>query len=408
VAAPDGGAEGGGAKGGGADRVAEFSPCCRWLCAEPAKVTGMLLLLLSVLVWVCQAELLQSIHDPGWSKPYFQAASLKSVWALTLPIWYVLSTLFSMWSDEITFRRPLKPTCRVVLFSLGLTLLVQTSSATWIASLNLTAVSINSAIYNVNPLLVYVFSIPLLKEACSYAKTSAVLLAVFGTMVVTYGSTHAPLDTDMSSVMGQARRLVASAVPEGSESAVLGSVLVLASATLFALKEVLFKRHFASVSVSLTPFTDALLVVGLIGACSLITLAPLTALLHVTGIETFVMPTTAALRGYGMVAVLMALYQACLLAAIALTSPTFVAMGTMLNVPLAIAFDYTFKGYIVPAISLVGIVILLAALAIMVFAGSFDSCCCRAGSATAPAESGAPNASSASTDGVAAGKRELV
>ena len=30
-------------------------------------------------------ELLQAIKSEAWSKPYFQAASLKSVWALTLP-----------------------------------------------------------------------------------------------------------------------------------------------------------------------------------------------------------------------------------------------------------------------------------------------------------------------------------
>ena len=42
----------------------------------------------------------------------------------------------------------------------------------------------------------------------------------------------------------------------------------------------------------------------------------------------------------------MAAYQACLLASIALTSPTFVAMGTMLAIPGSIAYDFVLKGYL--------------------------------------------------------------
>jgi len=338
---------------------ASFSPCCRVLCADPAKVTGTFLLLLSVFIWVCQAELLQTIAVESWSKPYFQAASLKSVWVLTLPIWYALTQFNATWQDEITFRRPLRPSCRVVAFSLGLMVLVQSSSATWIASLTMTSVSINSAIYNVNPLLVYVFSIPLLKESCSFTKTSAVLLAMLGTSVVAVGDAH---DEDRS------------LLPASKEMALTGNFLVLVSASLFALKEVLFKRHFASVSVSLTPFTDALLVVGLIGAGSLATLAPVTALLHYTGMEEFEMPTVDVARGYGMVALLMALYQACLLAAIALTTPTFVAMGTILAIPASVAFDYVFRGYLVPLLSVIGMLVLLFAFCVLIFSNSVDRC----------------------------------
>ena len=64
------------------------------------------------------------------------------------------------------------------------------------------------------------------------------------------------------------------------------------------------------------------------------------------------MPTPELIRGYGLVAVMMASYQACLLAAIALTSPTFVAMGTMLAVPASILFDFTLKEYVPPPVAL--------------------------------------------------------
>ena len=68
----------------------------------------------------------------------------------------------------------------------------------------------------------------------------------------------------------------------------------------------------------------------------------------------------------------MATYQACLLAAIALTSPTFVAMGTMLAVPASIAVDFLLKGYVVPLIALFGIVGILAAFGLLMFAERVD------------------------------------
>ena len=56
----------------------------------------------------------------------------------------------------------LQPTFRVVSFSLLMMVLVLAASTSFIASLSLTSVSVNTAIYNVNPLIVYLFSIPLL------------------------------------------------------------------------------------------------------------------------------------------------------------------------------------------------------------------------------------------------------
>ena len=202
---------------------------------------------------------------------------------------------------------------------------------------------------------VYVFSIPLLNERASVTKSFAVLIAMLGTSIVTLGTSN------LWSSSGGTK-----------EGALLGNGLVIISACLFALKEVLFKKHFASVSISLTPLTDALLVVGLIGLCSAVTLVPLTFLLDLTGVETYELPTPELARSYGFVAVLMAMYQACLLAAIALTTPTFVAMGTMLAVPGSILFDFVYKGYLVSLIGMSGIVLIITAFAFLLFANTID------------------------------------
>lgn len=79
------------------------------------------------------------------------------------------------------------------------------------------------AIYQINPLLVYAFSIPLLNESLSYYKLAVVLLALFGALLVANGrlenisraSTYATWDA-------------------------WGYVLVTISTIIFSLKEVIW------------------------------------------------------------------------------------------------------------------------------------------------------------------------
>ena len=137
--------------------------------------------------------------------------------------------------------------------------------------------------------------------------------------------------------------------------------------------QVLFKSLFASVSVSLTPFTDSLLVVGIIGVGSAVTLLPITFILDYTGVEHFVMPPEGVLRSYGIVAMLMAVYQTCLLAAIALTTPTFVATGSMITVPASMFFDYFMHGYVVPPLSQLGIIGIVGAFGLLFVSPAIDS-----------------------------------
>ena len=60
-----------------------------------------------------------------------------------------------MFEDEITFRKPLKKSRSTVTLSIGLMFFVHAASISWIASLPRTPVSANTAIYQINPLLVY-------------------------------------------------------------------------------------------------------------------------------------------------------------------------------------------------------------------------------------------------------------
>ena len=222
------------------------------------SITGTIIILASSVLWVGYAEILQRAHRDTWDKPYCQALVLKGAWSITALIWLAARRYQRAYgfAGEITFRKPLKVTKRTVLLSLVLMVFVQVASVTFISSLSLTSVSANTAIYQTNPLLVYVFSLLILQEKASYPKFAAVLLAMGGVGLVITGR--------QSSLHWI----------EGESSSMYGYILVTISTTVFSLKEVLFKRFFPSLALSPTPITDAMLCVGIIGVGSIIFLFP--------------------------------------------------------------------------------------------------------------------------------------
>ncbi|KAL1495771.1 hypothetical protein AB1Y20_016633 [Prymnesium parvum] len=315
----------------------------------PVSRLGVAILLASIGLWVLNAELLQHAYTPEWEKPFCQGLMLKGSWSIMLVAWCGARRWQRIFEDEITFRKPLRITPTTVFLSIILMFLTQAASVTWIISLPRTPVSANMAIYQINPLLVYAFSIPLLNESLSYYKLAVVLLALFGALLVANGrledisraSTYATWDA-------------------------WGYVLVTISTIIFSLKEVLFKRFFPSLSLSPTPLTDAMLCVGIIGVGSIIFLPVSLFALHITGIETFVLPPIHLLWSYGLVALTMAMYQTCVLCAIALTSPTFVSTGSILGIPGAMVWDYLELGHVESFLSVCGIGVITVAFVLLV------------------------------------------
>ena len=110
---------------------------------------------------------------------------------------------------------------------------------------------------------------------CSCRKLIAVLLAVAGVLVVGLGA-HSTAGAKLLRLDGNAH-----------VDTLVGYLLVMLSTTSFSLKEVLVKKYFPQISLSPTPFTDALLIVGLIGAGTAVLTLPALFLLDATGIETF-------------------------------------------------------------------------------------------------------------------------
>ena len=73
----------------------------------------------------------------------------------------------------------------------------------------------------------------------------------------------------------------------------------------------------------------------------------------------------------------MMLYQVCLFAAIALTSPTLVAVGQLLVAPISMVWDGIALHYMMPPSALLGTVGIIAALALVIYASKVDGAMLR-------------------------------
>ena len=101
-------------------------------------------------------------------------------------------------------------------------------------------------------------------------------------------------------------------------------------------------------------------------------------LLHASGLETFVLPPWSLARGYLAVGAISMAFQVLLFAAIALTSPTFVAVGQLLVAPLSMAMDMLSLHYALPPPALLGTAAILAAILLVVYAPNADAAMRRA------------------------------
>ena len=133
----------------------------------------------------------------------------------------------------------------------------------------------------------------------------------------------------------------------------------------------------ASPTVSPTPLLDAALCVALIGFFVLLSWPLWVGGLHATGIESFEWPPWHLARGYLIVSMLMCAFQLMLFSAIALTSPTHVAVGQLLVSPLSMLWDALELGYSLPPMAMAGTAAIVTAIAVVTLAAHSDAALLR-------------------------------
>jgi drug/metabolite transporter (DMT)-like permease len=160
--------------------------------------------------------------------------------------------------------------------TMGLVTVVLTvSGCSWFASLAMTTPADLTAIYNCSTFFAAAFSVPLLKERLGWVAITAVAMSIIGTFVIAYGDTTAEHE---ESAVGASRLL-------GNLTATIGAVA-------FGLYEVLFKKWACS-SKPMPPAQSLPLTFAASALTGIFTFATLwigLVVLHVTGVEEFVVP----------------------------------------------------------------------------------------------------------------------
>jgi len=230
----------------------------------------------------------------------------------------------------------------------------------------------NSALYQLYTPFTYIFSILLLREGISASKTIGVIVAVGSVlMIILQAAGNAK---DQPAVDGE----------------MFGDLLVVASAALYAMKGVVYKRwvampeeqeaikhgdsdgggeHRNSDSCAAeTPICDGAVAVGLMGVWSCVVGPVVLLVADVSGVEPFSWPPLPMLGGYVLVAAMMSLYMFLLYGALAYSTPTFVSVCSLFVTPVTLIWDVAAgRTAAISPVALIGMALLLSSLLLVIF-----------------------------------------
>lgn len=362
--------------------TAERMPPASWQRA----LTGTLLNVGVVALWASEINLMRAIEGwctekdkCPWKHPIFLGVALKMVFVLVLPP-----------ALAVRWKRQRKLVDRRFFWHSGtLSFLLLGASVTWVASIPLTLPAINSALYQLYLPMTYVVSLPILRERCSSSKSVGVGFALGGVLLIILSG---PTGSEGGKESAHA-----------GDSELVGELLVLASAALYTLKVVLYKKWFGdqegaqspgrpqaaaeaaeeeaapaatagerqaemvaavpgaprqppealverniaaaaaasegSAPSPAYPLGDAAVVIGLQGFWSCMLGPLILSCAAATGLEPFSWPPASLALGYVLVAMMMAMYMGCLYGALAYSSPTFVAICSLFVTPVTLIWD---------------------------------------------------------------------
>lgn len=173
-----------------------------------------------------------------------------------------------------------------------ITIALTIAGSSWYVAVNLTSASDLTAIYNCSAFFAYAFSVPLLREKLRLDKILSVAVAIAGVLIVAYG------DTSPTKHGGKSGGAVGgepdpSAGNNDLQYRTAGNVVIGIGSVLYGLYEVLYKK-LACPPEGTSPgrgMIFAITVGSLIGSFTLLVLWIPLPILHLTGLETFVLPT---------------------------------------------------------------------------------------------------------------------
>jgi len=225
---------------------------------------------------------------------------------------------------------------RVLVISFFMCILFVTLNYVWMMALPLTEVSTSTALYQSATVFVFIFSIFILREKITILKVIPVVLFIAGVVGITLADSGSKAATDE--------------YPKST----LGDILMIVSASLWGMYEVLTSKFFGKANRTVVNTF-----IGLIGFYNMIIGIPAMAVLNAIKFEILTFPTPQV---FGMLVV-----NGCLGFGLnyfinwglSVTSPLFVRSGELMSIPATLLFDIIFKHIAFPLVAIPGFVLIV-------------------------------------------------
>ena len=167
------------------------------------------------------------------------------------------------------------------------------AGGSWYVAVDLTSASDLTAIYNCSAFFAYAFSIPLLKDKLRFDKIFSVAVAIAGVLIVAYGDSGTAKQGGKSGGVHGGGPQPNPDEENNVKYRTAGNIVIGVGSVLYGLYEVLYKK-LACPPEATSPgrgMIFAMTMGSLIGSFTLFVLWIPLPILHVTGLETFAVPT---------------------------------------------------------------------------------------------------------------------
>lgn len=352
------------------------------LVARKKYTYAAIFLIISLVSFCVQTELAAYVqHDLGWNKAYCMLYLTHGSWSMLWPaqllilrlqkrdmpwpvfwkkhVWICRTTaqMVQNRSLEVPHYHAARSPVRYMLSCTAfITSALTVAGLSWYIAVDMTTPSDLTAIYNCSAFFAYAFSVPLLKEPLRLDKSFAVLIAIVGVIVVAYGDTKGTPPDDPNA---------AGAGDDGNRF--LGNLIIGAGSVLYGLYEVLYKRY-ACPPEGCSPGRGMIFantVGSLIGCFTLLVLWIPLPLLHITGLETFALPTGATAWWLFLSVVMNATFAGSFLVLISLTSPVLSSVASLLTIFIVAVSDWVLTGQPLSLAAIVGGIMIIVAFVML-------------------------------------------
>ena len=305
--------------------------------------------------WIIRAEFVQGVEDT-YNKPIFISYVVHSSYLVFFLIWIALRYFPGQWGYQK--KKPVYSWKYYLLISCILTVIVFCFNYSWYLSLPRTEVSANTAIYETATAFVFILSVPILGERVTLIKVLSLVISIIGVCLISIFPSVATNSTVIIANITNNSNNSSHLTPTEANPSALGYCLVIASTLLYSLYEVLYKR-LATSQRDTAPIMNSVRMLGLIGIWYMALVAPFLLIAHLTGLESFQLPSTRAALLILLSSVLDSFSNILILFGIVLSSPLFVSMGALLALPASAAADYIVHNIVMNYLSMAGALLIL-------------------------------------------------